>query len=254
MNRFIVCTFLLALTMSIASSQADKNTTANAAKSKTATSFTEKLLKFLGVSDSPSTLKGPGDEVATGELWLADLDSGTTRALTSAGGYRSPVFLSGSKNILALRGTDVMQIPSAGGEGRKLYSVHAITKLVGCSSEDPGKVLILLQGGADGYPRVGLLTLSTGAATVVPYDSSSGQDLQTVESLQGWSRKYGDQQIYVGRQSRQALSGTVEWTDVFRRVKNAEPVDVSQCDGTNCGQPSLSDNKRLIVFVKARGE
>jgi hypothetical protein len=254
MNRFIACTMLLALTVNITNAQSQKNTTESAAKQKPPTSFIEKLLKFLGIADSPSTLKGPGDEVASGELWVADLDSRTTRALTSTDGYRSPVFVNGSKDILALRGTDVVRIPSPGGEGRKAYSVFAITKLVGSSSEDPGKVLILLQGGTDGRPRVGLLTISTGATTMVPYDASSDRDLQMVESLQGWSRTYGDQQIYVKRQSKQALSGTLEWTDVFRRVGNGEPVDVSQCDGANCGQPSLSDDKHLIVFVKARAE
>jgi hypothetical protein len=99
-----------------------------------------------------------------------------------------------------------------------------------------------------------LLTISTGATTVIPYDYSSGHDLQMVESLQGWTRTYGDQEIYVESQSKQAFSGTVQWTDVFVRIGNAKPVDASQCDGTNCGQPSLSEDKRLLVFVKVRDE
>ena len=254
MNRLFTCIFVLALMSSDVHGQSQKKTNDHAAaKQPTSTSFTEKLLKFFGISDSPSTLKGP-DEITSGELWLADLDAKSTRALTTGAGYRSPVFLAGTKSVLALRGNDVMRIPSGGGEGKKLYSVSAIVKLLGSGSEDPGKVLILLQGEAGGRPRVGLLTVSTGAVTVVPYDPASNQDLQMVESLEGWSRTYGDKYIYVKRQTKQAFSGTVEWSDVFLNVGNREPVDVSRCDGANCGQPSLSEDGRLLVFVKAEAE
>jgi Tol biopolymer transport system component len=255
MSKLITCIFLLTFTVSDIHGQTQTRQTGGASgKQSVPTSFTEKLLKFFGISDSPSTLKGPGDEITSGELWLGDLDSKTTRALTSGAGYRSPVFLSGTKDVLALRGTDVMQVSSAGGEGKKLCSVDAIIKLVGSGSEDPGKVLILLRGEAGGHPRVALLTVNTGAVTVVPYDPASSQDLQMVENLQGWSRTYGDQHVYVKRQAKQALSGTVEWSDAFLKVGNQEEVDVSRCDGAQCGQPSLSENGRLLVFVKAKAE
>ena len=109
-------------------------------------------------------------------------------------------------------------------------------------------------GEAGGRPRVGLLTVGTGAVAIVPYDPASSQDLQMVENLEGWSRTYGERSISVKRQAKQALSGTVEWSDVFLKAGNQAPVDVSQCDGVNCGQPSLSQDGRLLVFVKARAE
>jgi len=248
MNRSIVGALLLALLMNSALAQAQKNPPPKP------TSFTEKLLKFLGISDSPGTLKGPGDEAGSGEVWLADLAAKTTRALTASDGYRSPIFLVGARDVLALRGNDVVQLPVAGGEARKLYSVVGIMKLVGASSADTGNVLILLQGQAGGRPRVGSLTLATGAVTPVPYDSASSQDLQMVEDLEGWSRTYGDRRIYVKRQSRQALSGKVEWSDVFLQVDGQPPMDVSQCDGVNCGQPSLSADGNWLVFTKAPPE
>jgi hypothetical protein len=239
----------------MANGQSQKNATGSAAnKQKAPTTFTDRLLKFFGISDSPSTLKGPGDEVVSGELWIADLDSKSTRAITPDAGYRSPVFMPGMKDVLALRGSDVLRVPSAGGVGSKLYSIDSIIKLVGFGSEDPGKVLILLLGEVGGHPRVGLLTVSTGAVTIVPYDPASSQDLQMVEDLQGWSRTYGDQQIFVKRQTKQVMSGTVEWTDVFRNLDNGEPLNLSQCNGVNCGQPSLSENGRLLVFVRAKLE
>ena len=252
MNRQIPCALLLTLVVGVASGQVQKD--AGAGKQKASSSFTERLLKFLGISYSPSTLKGPGDEVASGGLWLADLQARTTRALTSSDGYRSPVFLAGTRDVLALRGTDVMHVPVAGGEGRKLYSVDGIMKLVGASSEDAGTVLILLRDGGGGRSRVGSLAVNTGAITPVPYDPASSQDLQMVENLAGWSRAYGERHVFVKRQTKQALSGTVEWSDVFLQVGDQAPVDVSQCDGVNCGQPSLSEDGRWLVFVKAGAE
>jgi len=251
MNRLILWVLLLAVSVNTASAQGQKKTT-DGTGHKTSMRFTEKLLKFLGIGDSPSSLKGPGDEVVTGDVWVADLGAKTTHALTTAGGYRSPIFVS-SGDILALRGTDVMRIPPAGGEGKRLYSVAGIEKLVGCDSEDPGKVLAVLHGGTGG-PRVAMLTVSTGAVSTIPYDASSSQDLQMVESLRGWTRKYGEEELYVESQSKQSFSGAVEWVDVFLRAGNAKAVDVSRCDGTNCGQPSLSGDKRLVAFVKAQDE
>ena len=252
MNRLIARALLLLLLLlaSLASGQAQKNATPT---KQAPTSFTEKLLKFLGISDSPGTLKGPGDEVTSGELWLADLQAKTTRALAPSEGYRSPIFVAGGREVLALRGTDVVQIPITGGQEKKLYAVDGIVKLVGANSADAGTALILLRGEA-GRPRVGLLTVATGAVTPVPYDPASSQDLQMVEDLQGWSRTYGGRHIYVKRQGKQALSGTVEWSDVFLQVGKEPPVNVSQCDGVNCGQPSLSEDGRMLVFVRAEAE
>jgi hypothetical protein len=224
------------------------------AKPKTQTSFTEKLLTFLGISDSPGTLKGPGDEVVTGELWLADLQAGTTHALTSAAGYRSPVFLPAGKDVLTLRGADVIRLPAAGGEGKKLYSIDGAWKLVAASSGTPATVIILLRGGSDAHPRVALLTVSTGAVTPLPYNPSSDQDLQMLENLEGWSRIYGDTRIFVQKQSKKAFSGAVEWTDVFLQVNAHSPANVSHCDGVNCGQPSLSPDAHWLVYVRAKPE
>ena len=247
-DRLVTCVLCLTLLVSTVFGQSQGGGSPSQQKR---TSFTERVLKFLGISDSPGTLKGPGDEVISGELWVADLSARTTHALTSSGGYRSPIFLSGTKEVLALRGTDVMRVPALGGEGRKLYSVDGVLKLVAASSADAGTVLILQRGEADGRPRVGLLTISTGAVTPMPYNPASIQDLQMVEDLQGWSRTYGDRHIYVKRQTKQALSGTVEWSDVFLQVGNQTAVDVSHCDGVNCGQPSLSADGHWLVFVKS---
>lgn len=70
----------------------------------------------------------PGDEVPSGELWLADLDSRGSRALTSSAGYLSPVFLPGTKDILALQGTDAVRVPAGGGECRRQWKLARVRK------------------------------------------------------------------------------------------------------------------------------
>ena len=250
MMRPLIGCLLFTLLASTSSGQAPE--IAPTSTKNPATSFTETLLKFRGISGKTDTLKQGRDELISGELWLADLQARSTRAVTSSGGYRSPIFLAGDKDVIALRGTDVVRLPKAGGEGNKLYSIDGIVKLVGASSEDAATVLILLVGGTGGHPRIGLLTVSTGAVTHVPYHTL--RDQQMVEELAGWTRTYGNRQVYLRRQSKQALSGTVEWSDVFLQVGSQPPVDVSQCDGVDCGQPSLSADGHWLVFVRAKEE
>jgi hypothetical protein len=245
---------VLVLLTSFAVGQTQKSAVTNTpVKQKQSASFADKLLKFFGISDSPGTLKGP-NEIRSGQLWVAELGSGSTRAITESAGYRSPIFIAASKDVLALKETDIWRFPAGPSQGKKLYSVNGITKLVASRSDDPDVVLVLQSDGSTGHARVGLLSISTGKVTPEPYDPASSHDLQMIEILQSWERVYGDKRVYVKRETKQAMSGTVEWTDVFQKVNSQEPVDVSQCDGANCGQPSMSADGRLIVFVKAEKE
>jgi hypothetical protein len=252
------CSTTLALVLSISTfavGQTQKTTPTNAApKQKQSASFVDKLLKFLGISDAPGTLKGPGDEVRNGQLWVADLGSRKTHAVTENAGYRSPVFIAASADVLALKGTNVWRFLAGSSPGKRLYSVDGITKLVASSTDAPDEVLVLQSGGPSGHPRVGLLSISTGKVTPVTYDATAGRNLQMVENLQGWTRVYGNRRVYVEREAKNALSGKVEWTDVFLSVNGQKRVDVSQCNGMNCGQPSMSSDGQLVVFVKASTE
>lgn len=223
-----------------------------AAKQKASAGFLDRVLKFLGISDSPGTLKGPGDEVVKGDLWVADLNLGSTHLLAK-GSYRSPVFMPGSNDVLALNGADVMRF-SGSGDGKKISSIAGITKLVGFASNDPDNVLLLRSGGPEGHPQVATLSISMGQITPVEYDPASSADLQMVENLEGWTRIYGDRQLSVRRQTKQALSGTTESSDVFLKSDGQQLVDVSRCNGANCGQPSLSADGRLVIFVKSEAE
>jgi len=254
MRRLAPAIYFVLLLTSVAAGQTQlqKPVAAPPARQKPSPGFIDRVLKFLGISDSPGTLKSPGDE-KSGELWVADLGSHTTHAVTRGEGYRSPVFLPGSNDILALSGNDVVRISSSGNM-KKLYSIAGITKVVAGSTDNPDAVLILLTENAGGHSRAGLLSVSTGKITPLAFDPNSSADLQMVENLEGWTRSYGDRQIYVRRQTKQALSGTVEWSDVFLEAAGQDPVNVSRCNGANCGQPSLSADGRLLIFVKSETE
>ena len=220
-----------------------------------AESFWEKVLRYAGISHDASNLKAPGDEVVSGQIWLADLGSGaamksTARQVTASGGYRSPLFVPGGKDILALKGTDVVRVGLSGGNAVKRYTITDITKLVGFGMDDPDTVLVLT-GRSGEPPAVGLLSLGSGRITSMPYNPASSRDLEMIEQMQSWERVYGGKRLYTKRQSKETLYGPAEWTDVYLKSGSDEVLDVSQCDGVNCGQPSLSSDGRYVVFIKS---
>jgi hypothetical protein len=249
----ILISLLVGLTL-IAELRAQKTASPPASQSKKE-SFWDKVLRYAGISHDASNLKAPGDEVVSGQVWVADLGSGaarkvTTRQVTASGGYSSPVFVPGGKEILTLMGTDVVRIELSGGDAVKRYTITDIAKLVGFSADDPDTVLVL-EGRSAERPAVGLLSLKSGKVTAMPYNPASSRDLEMVEEMQSWERVYGNKSLYTKRQSKETLYGPVEWTDVFLKSGSDEVLDLSQCDGVNCGQPSLSSDGRYVVFIKS---
>jgi hypothetical protein len=211
-------------------------------------SLRHRLLRVSGLADNPSTLKGP-EQAASGQIWVAELGGHQARGLTASGGYRSPVFVPGRNSILALKGADIVRLPVGGGAPQRIYTINGIIKLVGFSRDDPDKILVLTEG-VGGRARVGWLTVKTGKIVSTPYDPASSEDQRMLEHLRGWDRVYGDTSVYVNSLTKQSLSGRVEWTDVFLRAGSDKPINVSQCDGVNCAQPSLSADGRFLVFIK----
>ena len=72
-----------------------------------------KLLRISGLTAAPSQMKGPADDTAVGNVWMVDVGSRAARALTTDGGYRSPIFLPNGSTVLALRGNAIVQLGSA---------------------------------------------------------------------------------------------------------------------------------------------
>ena len=253
-KKRVVCLGLLFLLFGtgVAVGQAAAKPTTNQNRVAKPESFWDKVLRYAGISHDPSHLKAPGDEVVSGQIWVADLGAGTKHSVTPGGGYRSPVFVPGGKAIVALRGADLVRIDTNGGEPLKLYRMVQITKLVGFSLDDPDQILAL--NGTPAQPVVEFLSLKSGAVTPLPFDAASHRDLEMIQHLRSWERVYGDKSIYTERRSADTLYGRAEWTDVFLKTGGQDAVNVSRCDKVNCGQPSLSADGRLAVFVQSDKE
>jgi len=214
-------------------------------------SFWDIVLRITGVSANPSQLKGPGDEDEAGDLCVVNLAEPGRCRLRRAGGYHSPLFRPGDADILALKDHTLVRIPVSGGEAESLYTIPGSIKLVGFSMADPDKVLILVQGKEDTLP-VGLLSLQSGQVLPIPYDKQSPEDQLLLAHLQGWERVYTNTTVYVKRETKMGMAGLKEWTDIYYKRRDNEPVNLSRCDGNHCGQPALSHDGRQVVFVHAQ--
>jgi len=214
-------------------------------------SFWQRLLRFAGISATPSAQKAPDDGAIAGDIWLVRVDSADRLRLTNDGGYRSPIFLKGDKSILALKGHDVVKLAFTGGTPNRLFNLKAAVKLVGVNADDPDSILILLEG-QDGHPVLGVLSLKSGQVTKMSPDGEDQEFRRALAHAQGWERVYGTTRVYVKNEVKNDLAGSLEWSDVYLKHSKTEPKNLSQSDGINCGQPSLSQDGRHVVYIKAQ--
>ena len=209
--------------------------------------FVARLMSFLGISATPSQMKAP-DALTVGDIWIADAGRTARAQLTSDGGYSWPVFDPGGERILALKGSEVLEIPLAGGPARRLASAARITKLIGFDRARPGQVLVLR---AEPNAEIAVLSLADSQVTTIAYDPRSSEAGTFLAHLRGEERAYGDTVLYVRKETRNEITGDVlEWTDVFVKEGDKGPRNISQCKGANCGQPSLSADGDRIAFVR----
>jgi len=212
-------------------------------------SMVDTLLRVAGLTASPAQMRGPGDEVEAGDIWVTGAGGGPASALTSGGGYRSPVFAPDG-GIVALRGDAVVRIPAAGGSAASVQRAPGVLKLVGFDTKNADAIVVLLDGGPS---PLGVLSLKSGKLTPLPYDAKSEAERRMLAQVRGQERTYGDASVYVKGESKRGLSRAIEWTDVYLRRGNAPPQNLSTCDGVSCAQPALSPDGRRVAFVKAGG-
>jgi hypothetical protein len=210
-------------------------------------SFWDKIIRIVGISATPSAVKGSGDGVEEGDIWVVSPEQSVSRRLTWGGGYRSPVFEPTNDTVLALNGNTIFRIPLAEGEPEALFSLEGLVKLVGFSTVNPENVLIVKETDV-GLIGAGLLSLITRKVAIhVP---KSREERRLLVHLKGWRRVYGDTVLYVKRETKDTMSGAIQWDDVYIKQGGESPANLSRCDGINCGQPSLSSDGRKVVYVK----
>jgi hypothetical protein len=211
----------------------------------------EKWLRVLGISVTPQT-KGPAEDVEIGDLWIVSLPSKVRHRLTLEGGYRSPVFLVGDRDVLAIKGVLVVRIPVSGGEPKTVVAAPGVTQLIGVGASAPNDVLVLTEDEA-GRRSIGVLSLIDGKIAKLP-TASSEDDRRIIDRLNHVGLVYGDIMLTIETTTEQGLSGSRTWSDVYVTRPGQPKQNVSQCDDVNCGQPSLSHDGSNVVFVKAGGE
>lgn len=214
--------------------------------------FWQRLLRFCGISATPSAQKAPGDKVTSGDIWLVQVNSSEALRLTHDGGYRSPIFLTGDNKIIALKGPDVMEISVTGGEPEKLLCVKQVVKLVGANMDDPNSILVLIED-ENRNPGLGVLTLHDGAVTKIPAEGSD-EYRKALTHAESWERVYGATKVFVKTEVKNDLVGVVEWSDVYIKQVDSPPKNLSRCDGINCSQPSLSKTGHSVVFIRSGKE
>lgn len=207
------------------------------------------LLKFSGIAASPSQQKSLQDAFL-GDISIVDMVDGRCRQVTTNGKFRSPVFYPDGTKILALSGDRLADIDIATGQVvLKPYHIKEIVKLVGFQKTDFDKVLLGLADMPSGL-KPGILSLITGVVAPVRFDPMSAGDRLILSHLENWDRTYDDVEVYVQEQSSPGFGGPIIWTDVFLKQGNSAPKKLTMCNGTSCGQPSLSFDHQQVVYVK----
>ena len=216
--------------------------------SAAAESLTQKLLRIAGLTVAPGQLRGPGDAVESGDIWIASTGGAPRTELTSGGGYRSPIFSPGGESIYALKDDTLARIPTSGGAVTPVRDAAGVVKLVGFDGSNASALIVLLDSSV---APLGILFLEGGAIRPLPYDGKVKDEQILLAQIRGETRVYGDASLYVRTESKQGISRTIEWAEVYLRRGNLPVVNISACDGVNCAQPALSPEGRRVVFVKA---
>ena len=146
-------------------------------------SLINRLLRVSGLTAAPGQMRGPGDEVEAGNIWIASLDQRTARALTADSGYRSPVFSPTDGAIFALKGDLIVRVPADGGKPAAVRKVSGALKLIGFDGKSPDEAVVLLDNGV-GSP-LAVVSLKSGAVTPLPYNAKSEDDRRMLAQVRG---------------------------------------------------------------------
>jgi len=211
-----------------------------------------KLLRIAGLTAAPSQMRGPADDAAVGNIWMVGIDRRDARALTTDGGYRSPVFLPNGSAVLALRGSTIVRLGVSGRSAPPVAVKTGVAKLVGVDSANASEVVVLLEAPDPSGSPLAAVSLQNGTVTALTFDASNEAQRRLLAQIRAQDRSYGETTVYTRTESKPGLSRPVEWTDVFLKRGAASPQNVSACDGINCVQPALSPDGRSVVFVKVQ--
>ena len=184
-----------------------------------------KLLRIAGLTAAPSQMRGPTDDGAAGNIWMVNVDRRAPRALTTDGGYRSPIFLPNGSTVLALRGNAIVRLGSPRGSVPPVQMKVAVAKLVGVDSANPSEVVVLLETPDAGSP-LAAVSLQNGTVTVLPFDGADESQRRLLAQIRAQDRSYGETTVYTKTETKPGLSRPIEWIDVFLKRGAADRKSV----------------------------
>ena len=128
---------------------------------------------------------------------------------------------------------------------RRATAYITIAKIIGFDKANADRFLVLV--GAEN-PSLELVPLDGGETERLVIDLTP-EAKQMLAHIRGWRRVYGDTEVYVKIETKRDLRGRrKKWTNVFVS-KNGEERKLSHCEQINCGQPSLSNDSKLVVYI-----
>jgi hypothetical protein len=214
-------------------------------------SFFDRLVGFLGVTSTPSALRGE-EPVDSGDVWVIGVPrERPAQRLTRDGGYRSPVFDLADDSIFVIKTNELYRIPVSGEPATKVLALVGVSKLVGFSRDNPDQLLVVANE-PRGAPFAAILSIKTGAKTRIDDNGHSDEYRAMLTQLTGWERVYGTTRVYTEDEEQPgAGDSTIEFSDVYLQHGNDVAMNLTSGNGVSSSQPSLSADGRTVVFVRA---
>lgn len=199
-------------------------------------------LNKLGVAlDNISSLSDGG--VERGAVWLMDMRTGERRRVTAATDLAWPIWARDGRSGYALRGTDLVRFPIAGGSTSAVATGLPDGRLI--AALDNGRILALLNEGPLG--RLAVVSRD-GKLERLPVPVSA-EDKARVVALASESRAYvGGTAIEVRR-----APGSDTGFDVFL-VRTYSGSNLTACGDSRCGQPDWSAELDRLLYIRQEEE
>jgi hypothetical protein len=232
--RFMLAAWVLMLALHAA---AQEPAPAPAESSAWSQGFWSAIAKLGFVFKTVGSLGGGVDQ---GQVWMFDLATGEQRPIASAGALAWPVLGPDDRTIFALRGGQLVRLSPRGGDAVPLGTEAGWRKLVAVDSQSN------VMGFVAGKPRVHPALMTPGGELRRLPQPETDEERERVSLLLQENRAYADgRQLIVRRSTRGGRGYDVSL------VTNGEARNLSDCGDDLCGQPSLSPDRRYVLYVRA---